>query len=122
MATGTWPPATTPDVRRGSGDRCRPIAHIHASQRVALMTGALGRAIPKQTFVDCGLGCVAAMDHRRNTRDDIADASTIARCRQPLGDEADGLSDYGIDQMRRHAEAVAHVIVEMFLEQRTAQE
>jgi hypothetical protein len=34
----------------------------------------------------------------------------------------DGLSDQEIDQIRRHADAVAHVIVEMFLEQRAVQE
>jgi len=62
------------------------------------------------------------MEHRRNTRDDIADANTIARCRELLGDEAEGLSDKEIDQIRRHADAVAHVIVEMFLEQRAAKE
>jgi hypothetical protein len=62
------------------------------------------------------------MDHRRNTRDDIADDNTIARCRELLGDEAEGLSDEEINKIRRHADAVAHVIVEMFLEQRAEQE
>jgi hypothetical protein len=58
------------------------------------------------------------MEQRRNTRDDIADDNTIARCRELLGDEAEGLSDAEIDHIRRHADAVAHVIVEMFLEKR----
>ena len=62
------------------------------------------------------------MDHTREGRADISDANTIARCRALLGDEAEGLSDDEIDQIRRHADAVAHVIVEMFLEQRTARE
>ncbi len=62
------------------------------------------------------------MDHRRKTRDDIADDNTTARCRELLGDEAEGLSDEEIDHIRRHADAVAHVIVEMFLEQRAEQE
>jgi len=62
------------------------------------------------------------MDHRRNTRDDIADDDTIARCRELLGDEADGLSDEEIDRVRRHADAVAHAIVEMFLNHRAEQE
>jgi hypothetical protein len=44
-----------------------------------------------------------------------SDAISIARCRELLGDEADGLSDDDVDQIRRHAEAMAHVIVEMFL-------
>lgn len=59
------------------------------------------------------------MDHKR---DEIRESISIARCRQLLGDEAEGLSDQEIDQIRRHADAVAHVIVEMFLEQRAAQE
>jgi hypothetical protein len=58
----------------------------------------------------------------RNTRDDLADADTIARCRELLSDEADGLSDEEMDLIRRPADAVALVIVEMFLEQRTARE
>jgi hypothetical protein len=62
------------------------------------------------------------MDHTRDRRDTIADASTIARCLELLGDEADGLSDDEIDQIRRHADAVAHVIVEIFLAQRAARE
>jgi hypothetical protein len=53
---------------------------------------------------------------------DIPDANMIERCRELLGDEAEGLSDREIDQIRRHADAVAHVIVEMLLEQRAAQE
>jgi hypothetical protein len=59
------------------------------------------------------------MDQGHN---DIPDAHTISRCRELLGDEAEGLSDHEIDQIRRHADAVAHVIVAMFLEQRAGQE
>jgi hypothetical protein len=62
------------------------------------------------------------MDHTRETRNDFPGAATIARCRELLGDEADGLSDEEVDLIRRHADAIAHVIVEMFLELRTAQE
>jgi hypothetical protein len=62
------------------------------------------------------------MDHTRDRRDTIAAASTIARCRELLGDDADGLSDQEVDQIRRHADAVAHAIIDMFLEQRAAQE
>ena len=59
------------------------------------------------------------MDQRHN---DILDPHTISRCRELLGDEAEGLSDHEIDQIRRHADAVAHVIMEMFLEHRAGQE
>ena len=62
------------------------------------------------------------MGHGDNTRDNIEDDNTIARCRELLGDEVDGLSDEEIDRVRRHADAVAHVIVEMFLDQRAEQE
>ena len=61
------------------------------------------------------------MDHARND-DEIFDPNAIARCRELLGDEADGLSDRDVERLRRHAEAMAHVVVEMFLEQRAAQE
>ena len=54
--------------------------------------------------------------------DDVQDANTIARCRELLEDEAEGLSDREIEQIRRHADAVAHAIVEMFLEQRASRE
>jgi hypothetical protein len=47
---------------------------------------------------------------------------SIARCREILGDEATELSDDEVDQIRRHAEAMAHVIIDVYLEQRTARE
>lgn len=86
------------------------------------MTGALGCAIPQQTLSIADLDVARSMDHRPNTRGDIADDNTIAQCRELLGEEAEGLSDEEIDHIRRHADAVAHVIVEMFFEQRAAQE
>jgi predicted secreted protein len=63
-----------------------------------------------------------SMNERRNTIDDIADDNTIARCRELLGGEALGLSDEEIDHVLRDADAVAHVIVEIFLERRASQE
>lgn len=47
---------------------------------------------------------------------------SIARCRELLGAEANDLSDVEVDQMRRHADVMAHVVVEIFLEQRAPQE
>lgn len=52
----------------------------------------------------------------------LPDPNVIARCRELLGDEAAGLSDHDVDRIRRHADAMARVIVEMILEQRAAQE
>lgn len=58
------------------------------------------------------------MDHEQVTSEPMS----ITRCREILGHEADGLSDIEVDQIRRHADAMAHVIVEIFLEQRAPQE
>jgi len=55
------------------------------------------------------------MEHAHDV-DVGSDAISIARCRELLGDNVDGLSDHEVDQIRRHAEAMAHIIVEMFLE------
>jgi hypothetical protein len=61
------------------------------------------------------------MDHEHGEHV-ASDANMIARCRELLGDKADGLSDHDVDRIRQHAEAMARVIVEMFLEQRAARE
>ena len=61
------------------------------------------------------------MEHTR-AEDTVPDPTVIGCCRELLGEEADGLSDDDVDRIRRHAEAMARVIVEMFLEQRAAQE
>jgi len=47
---------------------------------------------------------------------------SIARCRELLGHEADDLSDVEVDQIRRQADVMAHVVVEIFLELRAPQE
>lgn len=50
------------------------------------------------------------------------DPISIARCRELLGDETDDLSDQDVALIRRHADAMAHVLVEIFLENRTTAE
>ena len=37
----------------------------------------------------------------------------LARCRELLGDEAAGVSDEELDRVRRHADALAHVLIEI---------
>jgi hypothetical protein len=55
------------------------------------------------------------MEHEH--ADEITSESiSIARCRDLLGDEAEGLSDQEVDLIRHHADAMAHVLVQMFLE------
>jgi hypothetical protein len=41
---------------------------------------------------------------------------SLAKCRELLGDEATTLSDEDLDRVRRHAAAMAHVLVLAFLE------
>lgn len=48
---------------------------------------------------------------------DVAlDSISIMRCRELLGDEAEALSDQEVDLMLRHADAMAHILVEFFLD------
>ena len=50
--------------------------------------------------------------------DDRPEPISVARCRELLADEADTLTDEDIDLIRRHAETMAQVVVEMFVESR----
>ena len=52
------------------------------------------------------------VEHANDRREPIS----IARCRELLGDEADTLTDQDIELIRRHAETMAQVVVEMFVE------
>lgn len=44
----------------------------------------------------------------------VPDAIPIARCRELLGDEALDLSDEDVEAIRRHAHAMAHLLIEIF--------
>ena len=50
--------------------------------------------------------------------DDRPEPISIARCRELLGDEAETLTDQDIELIRRHAETMAQVVVEMLVESR----
>lgn len=50
--------------------------------------------------------------------DDRPEPISVAQCRALLGDEADTLTDQDIELIRRHAETMAQVVVEMFVESR----
>lgn len=49
----------------------------------------------------------------------IAEEISIERCRELLGDEAERLSDEDVARIGRHAETIARVLIELFLEQRS---
>ena len=50
--------------------------------------------------------------------DDRPEPISIARCRELLGHEADTLTDQEIEPIRQHAETMAQVVVEMFVQSR----
>ena len=41
---------------------------------------------------------------------------SIARCREMLGDDAESMTDQDIEDIRRHAETMAGIVVEMYQE------
>ncbi len=47
----------------------------------------------------------------------VPERVTITRCRELLGDEAVELSDEDADAIRRHVHAMAHTLIEVFLQQ-----
>jgi hypothetical protein len=47
----------------------------------------------------------------------VPERGTITRCRELLGEEALELSDEDVDAIRRHAHAMAHTLIEVFLQQ-----
>ena len=44
---------------------------------------------------------------------------SIARCRELLGEEAESMTDQEVALIRRHAETMAYMVVEMYLEDRS---
>jgi hypothetical protein len=50
--------------------------------------------------------------------DERPEPISIARCRELLGDEADTLTDQDVELIRRHAETMAQVVVQMYVESR----
>jgi hypothetical protein len=42
---------------------------------------------------------------------------SIARCRELLGEDAESMTDQDIEDIRRHAETMASIVVEMYQKQ-----
>ncbi len=57
-----------------------------------------------------------------NERDVNATPISIERCRELLGEEAEALTDREVVLIRRHAETMACIVVEMYLESRRISE
>jgi hypothetical protein len=56
---------------------------------------------------------------RDDSRQSAGGLVSLARCRELLGEEAEGLSEDELDRARRHAAAMAHVLVLEFLEEQS---
>jgi hypothetical protein len=54
--------------------------------------------------------------------DDRPEPISIARCRELLGEEADSLTDHEIALLRRHAETMAWIVVEIYQQHRRISE
>jgi hypothetical protein len=48
--------------------------------------------------------------------DDRLEPISIARCREVLGEEAESMTDQEVALIRRHAETMARILVEMYQE------
>ena len=46
--------------------------------------------------------------------DDRPEPISIARCRELLGEEADSMTDQEVELIRRHAETMACIVVELY--------
>lgn len=119
------PPLKTRLVAQPSS---KGVAH---AQFVAVVVGLAG--VPLYTERNCngsvlrdgpgayGPQCSADPPHVTADMDDIIDVEanserpSLAECRELLGDEASELSDEQLDAIRQHAQAMAHVLVEIFL-------
>lgn len=74
------------------------------------MSACFERTSPHQENV-CSEFAEAAMEYVEQ-----AEPISIARCRELLGDEAESMTDQDIEDIRRHAETMAHIVVEMYQE------
>ena len=48
--------------------------------------------------------------------DDRPEPISIARCRELLGEEAESMTDQEVELIRRHAETMACILIEMYRE------
>jgi hypothetical protein len=47
---------------------------------------------------------------------------SIARCRELLGEDAESMTDQDIEEIRRHAETMACIVIEVYQEQHRVSE
>jgi hypothetical protein len=62
---------------------------------------------------------VAERERAENSGESSLPVDAIERCRRLLGDDSHGLPDEQIEAMRHHANTMAHIIIEMYLVDRS---
>jgi len=78
-----------------------------------LQAGALEREIPTQANALLSPSWGSAMELAEKP-DDKSNSIPLTRCRELLGEEADSLTDQEVASIRRHAETMAWILVEMY--------
>jgi len=56
----------------------------------------------------------ALLDSSKQLINGPTNAISIARCRELLGEDAESMTDQDIEDIRRHAETMACIVVEMY--------
>jgi len=71
--------------------------------------------------------CAVRMQHLTGAearQDDVRQSSEgalpLSRCRELLGEEAAGVTNEELDRVRRHADALAHVLVEIAVDRHSS--
>ena len=57
------------------------------------------------------------MEYDVERADSRPEPISIARCRELLGEDAESMTDQDIDDIRRHAEKMACIVVEIYQQQ-----
>ena len=103
---------------RGSMSASRPASALHGHRRADSKSARRSAQSQHNTNRhEIALLGGSSMDFV-DRGDERSEPISIARCRELLGREADELIDQDIELIRRHAETMAQVVVEMFAESR----
>ena len=102
---------------RGSMSASRPASVLHGHRRAGFKPARWSAQSQHNTNRHESPVWGSSMDFV-DRGDDRPEPISIARCRELLGDEADTLTDQDVELIRRHAETMAQVVIEMFVESR----
>ena len=56
------------------------------------------------------------MEYDVERADSRAEPISIARCRELLGEDAESMTDQDVEDLRRHAETMAVIVIEVYRE------